>query len=428
MSPENSVVEEIKRRLEEIRPYIEIASDGVPLFKSRAIELLEPLKDLVIDYSVGETLSEALKWLENLKREVEELREKFRIRDFTYPREFRSFIADPRAHLRKKLFNYVHDLVRERISVEDFVAKASAAVKTSLRTNMRTTYQLWCLCALINMLGDRGFDIVYPEQRYINFDRCGKQKLGVIPPNIIMLRVDKGYVSFFHEAPRPLTWEDTSDLRKVWKFYTALRPDLMVYGGRVMNIVDLSSDPPIKRPDMIIEVKELPDWFMRVRDLRGYLRKPITAEEWRSKWLEGLRAGLADVLGIPRAEFAKRVSEGVSLRVREYKIVQLYKSTYRPHKFMLLSRCPMPSDVVEELGRVGINVVHGIGFDRKNLERVADELVSISRLEACEKIPVPLSTETIEALRRFMELSGVSSIDEAIRRAIEIALRSAASK
>ena len=59
------------------------------------------------------------------------------------------------------------------------------------------------------------------------------------------------------------------DLSRIWKFYTALRPDMMVYGGEVMDIVEIDSDPPVRRPDLIIEVKELYDWYKRVREVRG---------------------------------------------------------------------------------------------------------------------------------------------------------------
>lgn len=46
--------------------------------------------------------------------------------------------------------------------------------------------------------------------------------------------------------------KDSSDLRESWKLYTALRPDIMVYGGKILDIVNIDSNPPIKKPDVII--------------------------------------------------------------------------------------------------------------------------------------------------------------------------------
>lgn len=55
----------------------------------------------------------------------------------------------------------------------------------------------------------------------------------------------------------------------------------MIYSGKVLDAVDPGLSPPIKRPNIVVEFKELEDWYVRVRDLRGYFRRPLTAEEWR---------------------------------------------------------------------------------------------------------------------------------------------------
>ncbi len=385
------------------------------------MDLLDELKDAMIRHVAKNLLNEAIRWIEFVKKEIDELVEKLHLKGFTLPREFNSFIADPQAHLRKKLFNYVYDLVRNRISVEEFVRKASAALRTSLRTNMRTAYQIWCIAATLNILVDsHGYDLEFPEHRFLNFDRSGKQKLGMIPPNAVLINYFRGFVSLFHEAPRPLGWEDTSDLQRIWSLYTALRPDMLVYGGKVLDIVDLSKSPPIKRPDVLIEFKELPDWYQRVRDLRGYFRKPLTAEEWRSKWLEGLFDGLADIMGVKRSEVRQRVESSASLRVREYKLVQLYVSTYKPKKAILVSKSLIPSDIRNELEMMGVTVFDGIEFDKKKLEGLASTIDEFAKFDYEDRVAVSISAKVLKQLSGICRSLGVKSVSECIEKIVEL--------
>lgn len=400
-----------------------VGEAGLPRFTREVEEVLERVKDCIVSV-YSEELREAMSWLGELRAAVELLSQKLGLAGFTFPREFRSFLDDPAAHLRKKLFNYVYDLARGRLSVEEFWRRATAAVRTSLRTNMRTAYQLWGLAVIMGHLADRGYMLVYPEHRFLSFDRSGKQRLGIIPPNAVLARLGKGYLSLFHEAPRPLGWEDTSDLRRIWSLYTALRPDAMVYGGMVMNMVDLSSSPPIKRPDVIIEFKELSDWYVRMRDLKGYFRKPLTAEEWRNKWLVGLFEGLADIMGVQRRVVEEKAAEGASLRLREYQLVKLYAKTYKPRHMVLVSRATVPGDVRRSLEEDGITVVDGVGFNPKALEPVAELLDSVAGLRGGEKLVVTLGPETAQLLERAQILTGEKSLEDVIRRALTLLIES----
>ncbi len=411
--------------LEEIKKRVVLDANGTPKIPMDALGYLDKLKLCVVIEYIGQQLSEATTWLNHVNQAIENLKQKLKLAGFTYPREFNSFISDPLEHLKKKLFNYAHDLIRGRISLEEFQRRAAAAIRTSLRTNLRSAYQIWGLATIMSMLADRGYEIVYPEHRFLSFDRSGKQKLGIIPPNAVLFNIRQGFISIFHEAPRPLCWEDTSDLQKIWGLYTALRPDAMVYGGKVMNIVDLSSSPPIRRPDIILEFKELEDWYTRVRDLRGYFRKPLTAEEWRSKWIEGLYDGLADVLGVQRTEVRHRVEEGASLRVREYQLVKLYYSTYRPHSMILISRTRIPRDIVVDLESSGIVVVDNVGFEPRNLEPVVEILDSIASFEGGDRVTVSLSSDTAKLLARTMEILDERNAENVIRKALAFLLETA---
>ena len=408
-------LDDVKEMLKLVQSVVSVDKDSIPLFRRGELGILEEFKDCFINVIVGEHIAEAEEWVHRTQVAVETLVERLGLTGFTYPREFRSFVENPWAHLRKKIFNYVYDLVRNKIGFDDFVRKAGAALRTSLRTNMRTAYQIWGLTQIMSLLAENGYQLVYPEHGFISFDRSGKQKLGIIPPNAVLGNIEEGFISLFHEAPRPLGWEDTRDLQRVWSLYTALRPDAMMYSGMVLNIVDLSKSPPIKRPTIILEFKELEDWYNRVRDLKGYFRKPLTAEEWRSMWLEGLFEGLADIMGVQRSEVRKRVEESRSLRVREYQLVKLYKNVYKPDKMILITRAKTPSEIKEELEQEGIIVYDDVGFELRRLEPVANEIRRRSSFNGAKYVPVRLSTETIRLVLSAARRLGARNIEEALR-------------
>jgi hypothetical protein len=402
--------------VEELRRYIAVDSSKVIRFRDvQAVKLFDELRQRIVECVAGQELVTAREWLAKLKQMLDEVSKLLGVAGYTLPREFASFFADPLQHLKKKVFNYSYDYVRGLLQEEEFWDKAFRAVTTSLRTNLRSCYQLWSIAAIVRLLGDKGYSIAYPENRYLNFDRSGKQKLGTIPPNIIMLNIGKGYISFFHEAPRPLSWEDTADLQRVWSLYVALRPDLMVYSGRVLDIVDLSSNPPIKRPDVIVEFKELDEWWKRVRDLKGYFRKPLSAEEWRSKWIDGLFEGLAEAMGVRRAEVEKRVEEGASLRLKEYQLLLLYKTTYKPKKMFLVSRRETAPEIKKSLSEAGIEVIDGVGFEPRNLEQLVDELDSMASFAGAESVVIEIPKHLaikLEELRRRLGLRTLSEVLE----------------
>ncbi len=378
---------------------------------------IEEFKECTVYSVLGDKIEAVRGELEIIKRTVEELTTRLGLKGFTYPREFSSFISDPIGHLKKKLFNYTYDLIRGRLGLEEYKRKAVSALNTSLRTNMRTAYQIWGIASLMSILADEGFTLVYPEHGFLNFDRSGKQKLGIIPPNAVLFSFEYGFISIFHEAPRPISWEDTSDLQRIWGLYTALRPDVMIYGGAVFNIVKLDENPPIMKPDLILEFKELEDWYTRVRDLKGYFQKPLTAEEWRSKWLEGLFEGLADIMGISKHEAYKRVEEGRSLRIPEYQLVRLYKSTYMPKKLVLISKGRIPSHIKAELEEAGITVLDNVGYDASKLKPLVDEVKSVCKFTG-SNVKITLRPETAYLLSKAIEVTGLKDPDKIIQEAL----------
>ncbi len=356
-----------------------------------------------VECYVGGALSEAYDWIARLKHVEEQVMRLYSASAITYSRELRSFLEDPKRHLEKKLFIYTHDFIRGRISAEEYARKSLMAINTSLRTNLRTIYQDWGFLALLLKVYREGTRIIYPEHKIISLERSGRQRLRWIPPNIVIDVPGYGSASFFMEVPRPLAWGDTSDLSRVWSLYTALRPDMMVFGGRVYDVLDMDSNPPIKRPDIIIEFKELPDWYRRKRIVKGPLARPLSAEEWRSRWIEGLYTGLADVLGISRDEAMDKLSRRTGVLMDEVRVVELYKSIYRPEQMFLVSKHVVPGEIKAMLEGHEIVVVDDVGFDKDKLEPVAKSV-----LETCvlveEYIVSTRDKELAEVLGMIKEL------------------------
>ncbi|MDT7862064.1 MAG: hypothetical protein RRA45_07615 [Saccharolobus sp.] len=349
---------------------------GIDKFGKNVPEWAEEVKYEFVDYFMGEKLHEAKVWISEYLRVLEEIKERLKINGVLYSKEMKSFLDDPRRHLVKKLFIYYHDLIRGRITVEDFIKKGKQAITSSFNSNMRSIYQSWGLFSLLLLLSERGYVLIYPEHRYIDLDRNGKQKSGIIPPNVVVGNAFNSF-SFFLEAPRPISWEDGRDLEKVWKFYSLVRPDMLIYEGIEVDIVDFNGDIPIKRPHYIVEFKELENWWKRWRYLKDY--KPLSGNEWRARWLKGLYEGLAEVLGVKEKELPS-FSEGETKRVKEYKVIELYKAIYRPKKGMVISRVSVDSTVKEDLGE-GIILVDDVRFDYNKLKDIVNELTNTNSVE-----------------------------------------------
>ncbi len=348
--------------------------------REKFIRATDALREKFVIEVIGPgELAKAKAWIRELEGCAQKLRELLGVRNIFYTRELKSFLSDPLAHLKKKIFVYAFDLLTGKIDLWQFERKAAAAVRTSLRTNMRSVYQTWVFFELLAIIASEGpCRLLHPEHGSLFVERSGRQRLGLIPPNCV-ISGPKGALSFFLEVPRPIAWGDSHDLARAWKFYVALRPDMMVYGGVVMDIADPGSDPPIKRPDFIVECKELDDWYERVRDLKGQLSKPLSAEEWRFLWLKGLWDGLAEAMGVRRKEVIRMIREERSVRLREHKLVQLYKNVYRPDEMALVSRARVPGDIRDELEAQGIKVYDDVGFRPSRLVGLAEELMSKAR-------------------------------------------------
>jgi hypothetical protein len=166
-------------------------------------KLLEELKLRLVREIAGAEIPRLLDWISNFNSAIEQLSATLGVKGVVFPKELKSFVEDPEAHLRKKLFIYAHDLARGRLKPEEFYAKACTAVKTLLLTNGRALYQSWVYAVLVFHTAKRGFRLVYPDDLYLHLERSGRQRTGTIPPNAVL---SDGYraLSLFLEAPRPV--------------------------------------------------------------------------------------------------------------------------------------------------------------------------------------------------------------------------------
>ena len=104
-------------------------------------ELQEHFKEAFVIETVGDEVKRAREWVSRFKDALETCAEKLSLRGIRLSKELGSFVQDTTQHLKKKLFIYVDKLCRKTIELEDFRRSASAALTTSLRTNLRTIYQ-----------------------------------------------------------------------------------------------------------------------------------------------------------------------------------------------------------------------------------------------------------------------------------------------
>ncbi len=378
--------------------------------------LLEELRLRFVDEYFGDKLVEAKRWVTLLLDEAKRAARAVGAEGVLWTKELRSFLDDPRRHLAKKLYIYALDLQRGKLSIEEFEKTAIAAARTSINTNMRSVYQTWVFLTILEHLGSKHHArLVFPEHKHILVERSGRQRGGTIPPNVVLLLEGRGYLSFFLEAPRPIGWADNGDLTRAWRLYVALRPDAMVYSGRVLNMIEPSRNPPIKRPDIIIECKELPDWYVRVREIRGPFARPMSGLEWRNRWLRGLWAGLADVLGVETPEEAyETVSKRRGLRLSEPQIVKLYARLYKPDRLYLVSRARVPESIRSELEDGTVVVVDGVDFDRERLEGVAKELAGIADYRGAGET-IEVDEETARLLAAIASKLGIERLNIVVK-------------
>ena len=385
-------------------------------------ELLERLKAEFVAEVVGGELERVREWISELRSAADRACRALGARGVVYPKETKSFLEDPALHLRKKLFIYAHDLARGKLTPSEFLERAGAAVRTSLLTNSRSLYQAWVYLAIVYHLAREGFRLIYPDDIFLHLERSGRQRTGGIPPNAVLSDGVRA-VSLFIEAPRPVGWEDTSDLSRAWKLYVALRPDMLAYGGRVLNIVTLDGDPPVLRPDVIIECKELDDWHLRARELKGPIAVPLSAEEWRERWIAGLYAGLADVLNVRVSDLISRFKERRGLRLKDYKIVILYRKFYNPRRMLLVTRAETPPEVKQLLEAEGIEVLDRVGFSADRLRAAAEALVEVAEAGVARADFVELTPRARElikvALERLWGRGGSVAPPDLVERALE---------
>ncbi|WP_338599290.1 hypothetical protein V6M85_09640 [Sulfolobus tengchongensis] len=383
---------------------------GIDKYGNNVPEWAEEVKLEFVKSVIGDKVYEAKNWIDEMNSILGEAKERLNVKGWLFSREMSSFIKDPLRHLVKKLFIYFHDLVRGKITVNEFVIKGRQAINSSFGSNMRSIYQTWGFASILVSLSNYGYRLTYPEHGYLNFDRSGKQKNGIIPPNAVIENVFGSSFSFFLEAPRPISWEDGSDLEKVWRLYSTLRPDMMIYDGFQMNIVDLDNgNIPIKRPNYILEFKELENWWNRWRYLKGY--KPLSGNEWRARWISGLYKGLMDALEKVPNDLPS-FNDNKGKRIREYKVIELYKEVYKPDKGVLVSRVKVDEGIKSELSD-DIVILDDVGFNTKKFRDLAEDMVRGIKINLdVRELAYKFALDNKNAFMEWLKKHGIYNLDE----------------
>ncbi|MEM1555276.1 MAG: hypothetical protein QXM54_01925, partial [Desulfurococcaceae archaeon] len=118
--------------------------------------------------------------------------------------------------------------------------------------------------------------------------------------------------------------------------------------------------------------------------------------------LVGLWSNLAEVLGARRKEYSKKIVLR-GLRIREVKIVELYRSIYSPRSMILVSKEKIPDDVRFELESHNIEVVHGVGFREELLKPVVNRMLDYAK-ETGEYVIRIYDKELAELIIKLKEL------------------------
>ena len=135
---------------------------------------LDLMKKLFVREVVGDELKIAYEWSAELKKSLTVLKESLGVAGVIFPRELGSFLEDPEAHLRKKLFIYAMDLARGKLTIRSFEEKSRRAIQTSLQTNLRGVYQSWVFLTILSYAASEGGYLLYPEHGYLSLERSGR--------------------------------------------------------------------------------------------------------------------------------------------------------------------------------------------------------------------------------------------------------------
>ncbi|MEM4887628.1 MAG: hypothetical protein QXO91_06660, partial [Desulfurococcaceae archaeon] len=147
------LAELINELLALLRSKVSIVNGRVKFIEETHEDLLDELKKATINAFISsESLREAREWIKVLQESLNKAGRSVGALGWTISKELKSFINDPQTHLKKKLFLYSFDLLRNRITVNEYLEKSRAALTTSLKTNMRSIYQTWVFAAILNCM------------------------------------------------------------------------------------------------------------------------------------------------------------------------------------------------------------------------------------------------------------------------------------
>jgi|GEM_PF-1789646 hypothetical protein len=94
---------------------------------------------------------------------------------------------------------------------------------------------------------------------------------------------------------------------------------------------------------------------------------PLSAEEWRWMWLQGLWEGLGRELGARIRPEDIQLDQDERIRLRGPELVKMYMRLYKLREMLLITRYETPKDMKRDLELEGIRVIGDVRFDRGRL-------------------------------------------------------------
>lgn len=259
-----------------------------------------------------------------------------------HTRNFSSFLEDPLKHMIKVFISKSHTLINGNVDINKFKFIINLTIKKCIDTNLKCLFQNFVALSIPYLLHDHDIKFLYPKNKWIMLSRKGIQSNDSLPPNYV-LEVDNNRFSFFIEAPRPIDWSRRVRKGSKIPLNAAPRPDIMVYRGFVKNILVSSSPTIIKRPNLVIECKEVDGWWKKTRFSKGIMN--LTNGE------------LEDVDAVD--------------------VIDVYLSLYKPKKIFIVSKVDVPRGVKYKLSLRGVETIDDTDLNPFNLLQLTQYLLGM---------------------------------------------------
>ncbi len=256
--------------------------------------LFQTVRTAFIEERIPNLLNEATALSQNYLKAEKEATEQLGLDDISMMASLRRFLHNSMDELKRGLFDPLFDLLKAKVDIESFEQKTTRSIEASFGPLYRLGYEKWVAISLVKLLeADKLFQVTPRE-----FTRDGEKVImrTTSPEEEAPIPVESKRLSFKHENEATLTVPDFIVHSAKVNRYIALRsqmgkayatasnaskkrgwytPDSIVVLEPGLTLVYVEDDNPeeislvadaqrICRPDLIIECRELKDWYEKV--------------------------------------------------------------------------------------------------------------------------------------------------------------------